>query len=180
MSSFPTARAAEPDKPRDPGFLRAARAFYGNALDVRSAEEIGVSMRDWSELSEAERSYIQTHLLYLNLKGMARTQRMLEALLESSEDGSESLRLLSNNRRYGDDDELDEGYDDAEDEDGSEPPEDSAEGEDDEDDGCGDDEDEDGDGEDGDGEEEEDDNPPDFGVRYPEGREPPEPPGEGA
>jgi len=81
--------------PSTPAWLTAARAFYGGALEVSSPDELAVTMADWTEMSEAERSFVQTHLLYLDLLAQRGTQRMLAALRRTlGELGEEALELL--------------------------------------------------------------------------------------
>ena len=81
--------------PSTPAWLTAARAFYGSAFEVSSPDELAVTMADWTEMSEAERSFVQTHLLYLDLLAQRGTQRMLAALRRTlGEFGEEALELL--------------------------------------------------------------------------------------
>ena len=101
---------------RTPSWLTAARAFYGSAFEVSSPDELAVTMADWTEMSEGERSFVQTHLLYLDLLAQRGTQRMVAALRRTlGELGEDALELL---------DEL--GLDDEDGEDGEdEEPEDA-------------------------------------------------------
>lgn len=62
--------------PRDPFFLQEAEAHYGHAFEVETPEDLEAAMARWAELQSSDRSFIMAHLLYLNLKAHAVTQRL--------------------------------------------------------------------------------------------------------
>lgn len=111
MPRFPTAQK-RPDT--IPSFLVTARSFYGEAFGPRRPEDLAVSMADWSELTEEERSFALAHLQYLNLVAQAGTQRMLARTVELLEELVDATEDLA----YGDraDPEDEEGDDDDDDE----------------------------------------------------------------
>jgi len=97
MSRFPTAQSRRDLNPR---FLAVAQRLYGEAFGLAAEDELEESMADWSELSEAERSFALGHLQYLNLLAHAGTQKLLsqacellEELVEYAEERSLSAEL---------------------------------------------------------------------------------------
>ena len=57
-----------------------ARGFYGEAFEPVRRADLAAAMADWSEMSEAERSFVLAHLHYLDLLAQRTTQRMLARL----------------------------------------------------------------------------------------------------
>ena len=68
------------NKPRNPAFLDAARAFYAEAFEHRRKKDLARSMAEWSELDDAEQRFTIAHLLYLNLHAQAAQTRALRQL----------------------------------------------------------------------------------------------------
>jgi len=68
------------NKPRNPAFLDAARAFYAEAFEHRRKKDLARSMAEWSELDDAEQRFTIAHLLYLNLHAQAAQTRVLRQL----------------------------------------------------------------------------------------------------
>jgi hypothetical protein len=91
MSKSPTRQRTD----RSPAWLAVARGFYGSAFETSGQAELAEAMTDWTEMSEAERGFVQTHLLYLGLLAQRGTQRMLAQLRQTlGELGDEALELL--------------------------------------------------------------------------------------
>ena len=62
----------EPQAAADtPRFYQIAKAFYASAFGVDTDEELQKAMLEWRQMDPAERSFIQAHLLYLNLQAQA-------------------------------------------------------------------------------------------------------------
>ncbi|HMV66965.1 MAG TPA: hypothetical protein PKA64_08955 [Myxococcota bacterium] len=68
------------NKPRNPAFLDAARAFYAEAFEHRRKRDLARSMAEWSDLDDAEQRFTIAHLLYLNLHAQAAQTRALRQL----------------------------------------------------------------------------------------------------
>ncbi len=54
-----------------PRFYQIAKAFYASAFGVDTDEELQKAMVEWRQMDPAERSFIQAHLLYLNIQAQA-------------------------------------------------------------------------------------------------------------
>lgn len=62
----------EPQPAADtPRFYQIAKAFYASAFGVDSDVELQKAMVEWRQMDPAERSFIQAHLLYLNIQAQA-------------------------------------------------------------------------------------------------------------
>jgi len=83
------------ERSRAQGPLAVARGLYGGAFDAGRRDDVGVAMEDWSELSEAERSFAMGHLLYLNLSQQAENGRVLQKLLRELEAVGETVEELA-------------------------------------------------------------------------------------
>jgi hypothetical protein len=65
---------------KTPSPLDTARAFYGDAFNVRRKRDLAQSMTDWTDLGDDEQRFTIAHLLYLNLEAQAAQQRLLARL----------------------------------------------------------------------------------------------------
>ena len=79
------------NKPTDPAFLAAARAFYGPAFAARTKNDLAAAMADWSEMDEDEQRFAVAHLHYLHLQAEAGTQRLLRRMIDVLEEVADSL-----------------------------------------------------------------------------------------
>ena len=79
------------NKPTDPAFLAAARAFYGPAFAARTKNDLAAAMADWSEMDEDEQRFAVAHLHYLHLQAEAGTQRLLRRMIDVLDEVAESL-----------------------------------------------------------------------------------------
>ena len=77
-----------------PRFMRIARDLYGPAFEVVGPAEITEAAADWSQLSEAQRSFAVAHLLYLNLHAQAGVLRQISSINESVEDAADDMSEL--------------------------------------------------------------------------------------
>lgn len=69
-----------------PSFLAVSRGLYGEAFASQSREALEEAVTEWSELSEAERSFATAHLLYLVIEAQAASQLLLEDIREALEE----------------------------------------------------------------------------------------------
>ena len=105
MTTFPKAKRSG----RIPSWLVAARSFYGQAFEPKRRDDLAEAMADWTEMSEAERSFVLAHLQYLGLLAERHTQRMLARLqAELARFGDDVVEALEAEDEPDDDEELDD------------------------------------------------------------------------
>jgi hypothetical protein len=88
---MPTQRKPQPRSRKEPGFMKLAHRFYGEAFDVKRLRQLSAAMADWSELTEDEQSFTVAHLHYLNLLAQARTQKLLLQVRDLLDEVAEGL-----------------------------------------------------------------------------------------
>ena len=76
--------------------MTTAQRVYGPAFGVKDKAALAEAMADWAEMSEAEQSFVNGHLAYLNLQAQAelagrlgRVEELLDDLVELQEPGDE-------------------------------------------------------------------------------------------
>lgn len=72
--------------PDAPTFLAVSRGLYGEAFGSPTRQALEDAVAEWSELSDAERSFATTHLLYLAIEAQAATQSLLEDVRDALEE----------------------------------------------------------------------------------------------
>ena len=82
MTTFPKARR---DDAHSPSWLRAARAYYGDAFEAKKKTDLAAAMADWSDMDPDERGFVLAHLQYLNLLAQRDTHRLLLEIRASVE-----------------------------------------------------------------------------------------------
>ena len=82
MTTFPKARR---DDAHSPSWLKAARAYYGDAFEAKKKTDLAAAMADWSDMDPDERGFVLAHLQYLNLLAQRDTHRLLLEIRASVE-----------------------------------------------------------------------------------------------
>jgi hypothetical protein len=92
MTTFPKARR---DDAHSPSWLKAARAYYGDAFEAKKKTDLAAAMADWCEMDPDERGFVLAHLQYLGLQAQLGTQKMLRELRALFEEvGDEVIEAL--------------------------------------------------------------------------------------
>lgn len=82
MTTFPKARRNDA---HSPSWLKAARAYYGDAFEAKKKTDLAAAMADWSDMDPDERGFVLAHLQYLNLLAQRDTHRLLLGIRASVE-----------------------------------------------------------------------------------------------
>ena len=69
-----------------PALLSVARGLYGEVFASTNRRVLEETVGEWSELSEAERSFATAHMLYLAIEAQATTQSLLADMLDAVEE----------------------------------------------------------------------------------------------
>ncbi len=82
MTTFPKAQRNDAHTPT---WLKAARAYYGDAFEAKKKTDLAAAMADWCDMDPDERGFVLAHLQYLNLLAQRGTHRLLQELRASVE-----------------------------------------------------------------------------------------------